>query len=253
MSLKFNSIKKFLKQILKKARIEIFKQNISNSSLFQLKAVLDLLSIDVVLDIGANEGQFAKDICGMGFSGKIVSFEPLSSARVKLLKLSEMHKNWYVHEQVAIGGFNGKIEINISGNSVSSSILPMLDSHKSAAIESEYIGSEFVSKARLDDVFKNYVNLGSNSFIKIDTQSYEWEVIMGATETLKSAKGVICELTLVPLYSGQKLWREIIDTLEKMDFKLWAIQKGFTNPITGQTLQMDAIFIKKDIMANLAK
>ena len=77
----------------------------------------------------------------------------------------------------------------------------------------------------MDDVFKNYVNLGSNSFIKIDTQGYEWEVIMGATETLKSAKGVTCKLTLVPLYSWQKLWREIIDTLEKMDFKLWAIQK----------------------------
>jgi hypothetical protein len=129
----------------------------------------------------------------------------------------------------------------------------MLNIHKSAAIESEYIGSEYVSITRLDDVFKNYVNLGSNSFIKIDTQGYEWEVIMGATETLKSAKGVICELSLVPLYSAQKLWREIIDTIEKMDFKLWAIQKGFTNPITGQTLQMDAIFIKKDIMGNLTK
>ena len=73
-------------------------------------------------------------------------------------------------------------------------------------------------------------------------------MIEGAPESLKKVKGLICELSLVPLYSGQKLWREILDFLEMEGFSLWAIQKGFTDPRTGQSLQIDAIFIKKDLI-----
>jgi hypothetical protein len=34
-------------------------------------------------------------------------------------------------------------------------------------------------------------------------------------------------------------------------FSLWAIQKGFTDPRTGQSLQIDAIFVKKDLISHL--
>ena len=63
--------------------------------------------------------------------------------------------------------------------------------------------------------------------------------------TLKQAKGVLCELSLVPLYHEQRLWRDIVDRLDQQGFMLWALQKGFTNPKTGQSLQMDAIFVRK--------
>jgi hypothetical protein len=53
-------------------------------------------------------------------------------------------------------------------------------------------------------------------------------------------------LSLVHLYEGQRLWKEIIDRLEAHGFMLWAIQKGFTDPRTGQTLQIDGIFIRKN-------
>jgi hypothetical protein len=52
--------KKLIRKLLKKFGFELFKANATNSSLHQLKEILDLLSIDVVFDIGANEGQFAK-------------------------------------------------------------------------------------------------------------------------------------------------------------------------------------------------
>lgn len=241
-------MKKILRKWLKKFGFELFKANATNSSLHQLKEILDLLSIDIVFDIGANEGQFAKEIRDIGYKGKIVSFEPLSSARQKLLKASKKDNKWIIHNQLAIGNYEGEIEINISGNSVSSSILPMLDSHKFAAVESSYVGSEVVPISKLDSLINQYIEVNSNLFFKIDTQGYEWQVIEGAPESLKKVKGLICELSLVPLYSGQKLWREILDFLEMEGFSLWAIQKGFTDPRTGQSLQIDAIFIKKDLI-----
>ncbi len=49
---------------------------------------------------------------------------------------------WHVNPRCAIGDYDGEIEINISGNSVSSSVLPMMESHSSAAEGSAYVGVE---------------------------------------------------------------------------------------------------------------
>jgi hypothetical protein len=136
-------------------------------------------------------------------------------------------------------------EIHIAGNSVSSSVLPMLESHSSAAVGSAYVDSEHVPIARLDSSASRYLTPESKLFIKIDTQGYEWQVLDGASETLKLANGVLCELSLITLYDGQRLWRDIIERLEAQGFMLWALQKGFTDPRTGQSLQMDGIFLKK--------
>ena len=212
---------------------------------YQLVSAFEMQQINVVFDIGANEGQFAKEIRENGYSGKIVSFEPLSSARKKLEEHASGDPNWEVHEQSAIGCEDSEIEINIAGNSVSSSVLPMLSSHACAADGSAYIGSEKVPIAKLDSVADRYLFKGSRLFIKIDTQGFEWQVLDGARETLDLACGLLCELSLVPLYDGQRLWRDICDRLEAEGFMLWALQNGFTDPRTGQSLQMDGVFLRK--------
>jgi FkbM family methyltransferase len=241
-------MKKLISLIRKFAKffgILIIKNSSSNSPEKQLSTILNLLNIDVVFDIGANEGQFAREIREHGYSGKIISFEPLTSARKSLLSSASCDPDWQVHEQSAIGDRDGEIEIHIAGNSVSSSVLPMLESHSSAAVGSAYVGSEWVPIFRLDSVANRYLDKNSNLFLKIDTQGYEWQVLDGASETLKCAQGVLCELSLVPLYHEQRLWRDIVDRLDQQGFVLWALQKGFTNPKTGQSLQVDGIFIRK--------
>ena len=77
-----------------------------------------------------------------GYKEKIVRFEPLSDAYSILLKNSESDEKWKLHTRSAIGDFDGKITINMAGNSESSSVLPMLENHISAAENSAYIGTE---------------------------------------------------------------------------------------------------------------
>ena len=239
-------LKQLVRKIARKFGIEISRYLPTSSSAAQLNKALEIAGVDVIFDIGANEGQFAKQLREYGYRGRAVSFEPLSSARLKLIALAKQDKNWIIHDQCAIGDQDGQIEINISGNSVSSSVLPILESHSSAAVGSAYVASEHVHISRLDSIANQYLEPNSNLFIKIDTQGYEWQVLDGAQETLKRAKGVLCELSLVPLYEGQRLWRDLIDRLEAEGFMLWSLQKGFTDPRTGQSLQMDAIFLRRD-------
>lgn len=238
-------MKKIIRTIGRKLGLEITRYLPSSSESAQLAKALKDYKINLVFDIGANEGQFSRGIREHGYSGKIISFEPLSSARKKLLSFASHGGDWIVHERCAIGDQDGEIEIHIAGNSVSSSVLPMLESHSSAAVGSAYIDSERVPLAKLDTVVQGYLTPESNLFIKIDTQGFEWQVLDGASETLQRAHGVLCELSLVPLYDGQRLWRDIVDRLESEGFMLWALQKGFTDPRTGQTLQMDGIFLRK--------
>ena len=86
----------------------------------------------------------------------------------------------------------------------------------------------------------------SNLFIKIDTQGYESQVLDGAFKTLKKTKGVLCELSLIPLYEGQDIWIDLILRLEKEGFELWSLERGFTDRRDGRTLQVDGVFLKKD-------
>ena len=69
----------------------------------------------------------------------------------------------------------------------------------------------------------------------------------GAFKTLKRAKGVLCELSLVQLYEGQDIWKDLILRLEKEGFVLWSLERGFTDNRDGRTLQMEGLFLKKTI------
>lgn len=238
-------MKKFIKKILNLFGIDINRYNPSSNSSNQIVTALKQNNIDLVIDIGANIGQFAGELRSAGFSGKIISFEPLTDARKKLVKAAADDSHWVIHQQCAIGDFNGELVINIAGNSVSSSLLPMLDAHSKAAVNSTYISTEKIKVCKLDSVIENYLKVDQKFFIKIDTQGYEWQVLDGAIKTLNRAQGVLCELSLVPLYQNQRLWRDIVDRLESNGFMLWALQKGFSDPRTGQSLQMDGIFLRK--------
>lgn len=237
-------MKKIIKKLFNKFGIEInrLQPNLDDSS--QVIAAMKKVNINVIFDIGANVGQFSSEIRSKGYTGKIISFEPLTSAREILSKEAVRDRNWIIHDRVAIGNQNGFVDINISKNSYSSSILPMLKTHLDAAPNSEYIGVEKTPIITLDSIADSYLDQNSNCFLKIDTQGYETQVLNGAPKTLAKAKGILCELSLVKLYNGQDLWKDKIARFEKEGFVLWSLQRGFTDNNNGRTLQMNGIFLR---------
>lgn len=243
-----NKIKKTVNKILSRTGFEIQRSNLINRSDIQFQTILEINSIDLIFDIGANEGQFAKKIRRFGYKKTIVSFEPIPDAHKKLLKNAENDSDWIIHDACAIGDFDGKIDLNISENSVSSSILEIKEAHLKSAPASRYLSKIQTPIWKLDTVGYKYLKDHHRYLLKIDTQGFEWNVLQGATDILKGAKAVKIELSLLSLYDGQKLWLDIINFLEKIDFSLWMIESGFTDQEKGRTLQIDGVFIREKLL-----
>lgn len=242
--------KKFIKAILRNVfGLEIFLTrnypvSAARQEAMKLAVSLQKFEIDLILDVGANKGQFASEVRQYGYAGRIVSFEPLSSAHGELVKASAGDPGWDVYPRCALGGSIGEVEINIAGNSESSSILPMLEAHLNAAPQSAYQGKETVPLKTLDAVAGVYLQEARAPFLKIDTQGFEWHVLDGARDTLPHIKGILVELSFVPLYEGQHLWRDVIDRLETEGYTLWDFRPVFSDQATGRTLQVDGVFYR---------
>lgn len=200
--------------------------------------------IELLFDVGANRGQYARLVRRQGYAGKIVSFEPLPDAYEKLLQHSRNDTLWTVHERCAVGSTPGHAEINVSRNSLSSSLLPMLPAHLSAAANSLYVGKADTRIITLDSVFDAYRTDNERTFLKMDTQGYETEVLKGLTNNLSNVLGVQIELSIVPLYEHQDLYRHFLEFFKENGFLLWSLIPGFVDARTGQLLQFDAVFVR---------
>lgn len=238
-------MKKIIKKIINRAGFELHRFNRASTPFGLFIAAIKNFGIDLVVDVGANIGQFASELREGGFSGHILSFEPLSAAYQTLTQNSKSDDNWDVFPRCAIGDIDGEMMINVSQNSVSSSILTMLSSHQAAAPQSNYVTQEATPIFRLDSILPIKIAGFHSVLLKIDTQGYEWKVLDGATRVLPHIKAIQMELSLVDLYDGQHLWLESIERLKNLGFSLWSLQPAFTNHKTGQTLQFDGLFIRQ--------
>lgn len=200
-------------------------------------------NIDTIFDIGANKGQYGLEMRKSGYKKRIVSFEPLKSAFSELTKTIERDVDWQA-ENVAIGNYSGEDTINISGNSVSSSLLNMLSLVEEHAPEAKYIGKEKVDVRMLDELLPKYVTPENKLFVKIDAQGFEKQVLEGATESFRLITGLQIELSLSELYEGAPLYTEIIEFLQNKGYLMVAMEPGFSEIASGKQLQFDGFFFK---------
>ena len=71
------------------------------------------------------------------------------------------------------------------------------------------------------------------------------KVLLGGPQTLARACLLQLELSLVPLYAGQKLLPELIEVADAMGFDLWGVFPVFADPASGRMLQVDGIFCRR--------
>jgi FkbM family methyltransferase len=209
-----------------------------------LKQFLAVARPDAVFDVGANIGQYGLSLRKCGFTGRIVSFEAVASVHARLSAVAARDRDWLVAPCCALGRAPGETRINVSANSVSSSILPMRDAHLQAAPDSAYVANETIRLAKLDDIAGPLLPKDGRLLLKIDTQGYEEEVLSGADLVLESVSAMQLELSVAPLYQGAPDLRRMLELCERLGFHLHGLIPGFYEEKTGRLLQMDGLFLR---------
>jgi FkbM family methyltransferase len=207
--------------------------------------MMQRLGIDFVLDVGANLGEYSAGLRRSGYKGRIWSYEPLHEAFGLLEKAASSDELWRAIN-CGCGATAGSATINVSKNSESSSLLPMLAAHVASAPESQYISQDIISICSLDDSVIPSLGPNDKLWLKIDAQGYEAEVLKGATRLMPRVSALEIELSLVPLYQGQLLIGEMIAMLYQLGFRLVCVapKPVFCESETGYSLQIDGTFVK---------
>jgi FkbM family methyltransferase len=225
-------------------------QRVENTNTEQqiLKKLLRLTGADVVLDVGANVGHFGDLLLDLGFKGTLISFEAIPDVHERLVQhANDRSRSWLVAPCAALGSRRGQIAINISANSVSSSILPMRQTHIDSAPQSQYVSRQIVNIERLDELAVQYIRPTATLFIKVDTQGYELEVLKGATGLWQRTVALQLELSLVPLYDHAPTFMDMIAFMGSMGFELFGIVPVFRDQQSGRMLQVDGFFVRADL------
>ncbi|WP_369024965.1 FkbM family methyltransferase [Qipengyuania sp. RANM35] len=212
----------------------------------RLPAILAGQNIEYVVDVGANDGEFAKSLFDNGYLGHVLSIEPLPIAWHALKDIAAKYgsERWTIAPRMVVGAEAGQVTFYEAGNSVSSSMLPMLDSHVEAAPGSAVIGSIEVSMQTLDQLL-SAAPVDEPIHLKLDVQGAEHLVLQGARESLaKRIRSVQLEMSLMQLYDGQKSAGELDEFLRSCGFQLWDIVPGFRDVRSLRLLQYDGLYIK---------
>ncbi len=201
-------------------------------------------NINLALDIGASEGFYGIELRECGYTGRIISFEPLAQSYESLKIRSSKDKKWDCFN-VALGDVNKEVEMSVSGRVTSSSLLPMTETHISAMPPSATISKERIVVRTLDLFLGSEIKPDERIYMKIDVQGFEMLVLKGAEKILNQVVAMELELSLAQLYQGGPLFIDMLNYMEDLGFMVVSLNHVFSDANTDQLLQVDGIFKRK--------
>ncbi len=198
--------------------------------------------VELVVDVGAHEGEYGNSLRATGYGGEILSFEPVARHFEQLLAVAAGDDSWNCLNSG--GGANTETAtINISANDGhSSSLLGMTEVHEQAAPGSHYEGTQTIELITVDEALRKRKLQSRAAYLKADTQGYEHEVLAGAGETLRNCLAVELELSLTPIYDGQLLLGEMIELMREKGFRPTHLGPEFVDPGSGELLCVNGLF-----------
>jgi FkbM family methyltransferase len=229
--------KSLVKRILSKAGFEVSRLKPSFGDLMRRH------DIRTVLDVGANEGQYGRSIRDAGYRNRIISFEPISTVYAELQANSTADSMWDTYP-LALGETEGDKTISVSVKSVFSSFKQPSSYSVERLPGSRTARQETVRVARLDSFIEAHSIDLRHTYLKVDTQGFEKEVLLGAGTALCGIRAVQLELALRQLYSGQVGWIDMIKWMESQGFKVALAKENGFDLEECELLELDVVFVK---------
>lgn len=199
--------------------------------------------VNKVVDIGANEGQFALDVSLAFSEAQFFCFEPLNDVFLRLSDNVCSNKKITLYN-VGLGSKNSVEYFNRNEYSPSSSILEMNDIHKDNFDFARSTTREQVIIKCLDDYWAE-IKPDMQTLVKIDVQGYEDKVLDGGSIFLQDAGFILIEMSFRELYQGQKLYNDIYYRLMELGFEYIGCIDQLLSPVNSEILQADSLFRNK--------
>lgn len=219
-----------------------------------LRTFLTAFDVDCVIDVGANQGQYATTLRrDVGFAGTILSFEPNPEIFTILERRATGDRRWHVFN-MALSDFDGMAHFNImAADQFSSLERPAVELDPIFADRNKVTRQVEMQCRRLSGLLPELraAHGFTRPFLKMDTQGHDLAVCEGAVEVLADLTGVQTELAVRPIYEGGTGYRTMIEWLEGRGFApsaFFANNKGHF-PLL---VEMDGIFVNRALLARMS-
>ncbi len=198
---------------------------------------------ELIIDVGANVGQFSS--CASIFfpKSKIDAFEPIPECFNILVKNTSAIKEINSYN-FAIGDKDSSISFYVNAESQSSSALPTSDL-RLKIFPNAYAEEEIVVEQRSLESFYKNSSIGKNALLKIDVQGLEEKVLMGSQDILKNIRYILLEASVNPMYEGELTLPEMIKYTESLGYSLISITTASRSPISKNYIEFDLLFENK--------
>ena len=238
-----NVFKEALRYSLKTFGIKVEWITLLNDRARFRSSVREHHDINVLIDVGANVGNYSQEARRCGFRGDIIAVEPLIEAYSKLRKkfANDSKFNGF---NCAVGAENKEGSLYVSHANAASSMLSVTDLNTRVAPGARVIRTDRIGVRTIDDILTGRPS-AQRYYLKIDVQGAERDVLVGAMHSLLQICAIELEVSLQELYKGSWLWTEAINWLNDNGYQVIRVDPGYTDLRTGRTYQLDLIAVRE--------
>jgi FkbM family methyltransferase len=176
---------------------------------------LKIRSIDTIIDVGANDGYFARQVRYRGYTGSIISFEPIREVYDRLSDRLSNDPLWKGYN-LGVSNVSGEAVIGVSEVTEYSSMHKLKGAASKFDERSKIVRSETIKLTTLD-ALSDEIN-GRKIFLKLDTQGHEQACLGGIGRLEKRLEGIHMELPLSQLYDNVWSFHEAVGFMKQLGF-----------------------------------
>lgn len=210
-----------------------------------LRTLLALHQPDLVVDVGANRGQFARWMRQLGYRGALVSVEPQPALAATLRAQAAADGNWLILEG-AVSDATGETELRLFEDDTFSSLQPPTPFARRRFGELlRPTGTCRVRTRPLDDWIGDLPRPPARRvFLKTDTQGHDLFVLRGATALLRRSVAVLAEGSITPLYESAPSVELLQSVLIAAGFRPAGVFGVSHDPADGSMIEADCLFTR---------
>jgi FkbM family methyltransferase len=200
------------------------------------------------VDAGAHLGSWTHALIEVLTPERVIAVECEPRLVEQLSKTFASHPGVRV-VNAAIAESNGNAKFYQLRHPAGSSLLkPNASIGKEFEVNSwDVIGEATVRKISYDNLVEEESEI---SVLKLDIQGAEREVLMNSGEGLRKTKSIIMEVLFTPHYENEAGFSELHDLMRRKDFGLYRLSPPYDRG--GRALYADAVYVREEILADLA-